>query len=155
MRDIENHRIITSDFYEELRKHTANLKASEKEGSGSLEDRKKRFKRIGVILDELQEIYWDLTDLLTELEGIEILETSLPERGTHLSRALIQLLKQMGPTVSNAHKSLRSSELGSLVTDLYTGVNDAKFEELDDVLKNLSTDIDKSKLEYLKHKRIL
>ena len=155
MRDIENQRIITSDFYEELRQHTTKLKASEKEGSGSLEERKKQFKRISVLLDDLQEIYWDITDLLTELEGIEILETNLPERGIQLSRALIQLLKQLGPTVSNAHKSLRSSELGSLVTDLYIGVNDSKFKELDDVLRNLSTKIDKSKLEYLKHKRIL
>jgi hypothetical protein len=154
MRDIENQRAISSDFYEELCVHTTNLKTSEKEGSGSLEERKNRFKRIGVLLDELQEIYWDLTDLLTELEGIEILETNLPEKGIQLSRALIQLLKQMGPTVSNAHKSLRSSELGSLVTDLYIGVNDSKFKELDDILKNL-LNIDRSKLVYLKHKRIL
>ncbi|MHA2216652.1 MAG: hypothetical protein ACXACY_11975, partial [Candidatus Hodarchaeales archaeon] len=64
VREIENQRAISSDFYEELRKHASIL------ADGSSDDalnNKQRFKRIGVIIEELKERYWDLTDLLTEL----------------------------------------------------------------------------------------
>lgn len=155
MRDIESHRALTSDFYEELRTHVKYLRTSEKGGSAGIDEKRQRFKRIGVLLEELKEKYWDLTDLLTELEGIEILESSLPERGTQLSREVIQLLKQMEPTLRNAHKSLRSNELGPVTTDLYSITNNKKFSELNEVLKNLSTEIDKNKFEDLKQKRIL
>jgi hypothetical protein len=155
MRDIESYRALTSDFYEELRTHVKYLRTSEKGGSAGIDEKKHRFKRIGVLLEELKEKYWDLTDLLTELEGIEILESSLPERGTQLSREVIQILKQMEPTLRNAHKSLRSNELGPVTTDLYSIINNKKFSELNEVLRNLSTEIDKNKLEDLKQKRIL
>ncbi|MFX0150666.1 MAG: hypothetical protein ACFFAJ_07810 [Candidatus Hodarchaeota archaeon] len=155
MRDIENNRALTSDFYEELRTHVKYLKTFKKGGPAGLDEKKNRFKRIGVLLEELKEKYWDLADLLIDLEGIEILESSLPERGTHLSREIIELLKQMEPTLRNAHKSLRSSELGPVTKDLYSMLNNSKFSELNEVLKNLSTEIDKNKLEDLKQKRIL
>ena len=85
VRDIENQRAVASDFYEELLTHTSYLKASTNE-SDSVDERKRRFKRISVLLDELKEQFWDLTELLMELNGIEILESDLLEQGTRLSR---------------------------------------------------------------------
>jgi hypothetical protein len=154
MRDIENQRAQTSDFYEELRAHTSYLKTFIRDSDGD-EEKKRRFKRIGVILDELIERYWDLCDLLSELDGVELLESDLPERGAELSREIIVILKAMGPKISNAHKSLRSSELGASAADLFSIVNNTKFFELNEVLKNLSKEIDMKKLEDLKQKRIL
>jgi hypothetical protein len=63
----------------------------------------------------------------------------------------------MEPTVRNAHKSLRSNELGVVVTDLLTIVENPKFEELNDVLIRLGKEIDKisGKLEDLRQKRIM
>jgi hypothetical protein len=154
VREIENRRAISSDFYEELRTHASVL------ADGSSDDnqsKKQRFKRIGVIIEELQERYWDLTDLLTELSGIEILESSLPHQAVQLSGEMINVLKQMEPTVRNAHKSLRSNELGVVVTDLLTVVENPKFQEFDTVLIQLVKDIDKisGKLEDLRQKRIM
>ncbi|MHA1541469.1 MAG: hypothetical protein ACTSQH_00660 [Candidatus Hodarchaeales archaeon] len=154
VREIENHRAISSDFYEELRKHASIL------ADGSSDDglnNKQRFKRIAVIIEELKERYWDLTDLLTELSGIEILESPLTNEANLLSSNMIDILKQMEPTVRNAHKSLRSNELGVVVTDLLTIVENPKFEELNDVLIRLGKEIDKisGKLEDLRQKRIM
>ena len=123
--------------------------------SDGIDEKKRRFKRIGVILEELSDNYWDLSDLLAELEGIEILESNLPELGTQLSRDLIRIIKEMGFTIKNAHKSLRSNELGPVTTDLYSIISNKKFGELDTVLKRLSSDIDTNKLKDLRQKRIL
>ncbi len=154
LREIENRRAISSDFYEELRTHASVL------ADGSSDDdqsKKQRFKRIGFIIEELKERYWDLTDLLTELSGIEILENPLPQQATQLSGEIIEILKQMEPTVRNAHKSLRSNELGVVVTDLKTVVENPKFEELNGVLIQLGKEIDdiSGKLEDLRQKRIM
>jgi hypothetical protein len=61
----------------------------------------------------------------------------------------------MSLTIKNAHKSLRSNELGPVATDLYSIISNKKFGELDTVLKQLSSDIDKDKLKDLRQKRIL
>ena len=156
VRDIENQRAVASDFYEELLTHTSYLKASTSE-SDSVDERKRRFKRISVLLDELKEQFWDLTELLMELNGIEILESDLLEQGTRLSRELVIAVKQMEPTVRNAYKSLRSNEFGSFSNDLPLSVENKKFLELNEVLKRLFVEIDQrsSQLEDLRQKRIL
>ncbi len=154
MREIENHRVLTSDFYEELRTHVEFLKASEG-ASDDIEAKKQRFKRIGVLIDELVENYWDLVDLLTELEGIEILENRLLTQGTELNHDLIQIIKELGPKIKNAHKSLRTNELGPVTEDLYSIISNEKFGELNTVLKRLSSEIDTSTLKDLRQKRIL
>lgn len=154
VREIENQRAISSDFYEELRKHASILADG---SSDDVQDKKQRFKRIGVIIEELKDRYWDLTDLLTELSGIEILESPLPNEATILSSDMIDVLKQMEPTVRNAHKSLRSNELGVVVTDLQEVVENPKFEELNSVLIQLGKEIENisGKLEDLRQKRIM
>ena len=156
LREIENRRAVASDFYEELKAHISYLKASIN-GSESVDERKSRFKRIGVLLEELKEHYWDLTDLLTELNGIEILKSNLPEQGTKLSRELVEILKQMEPTVRNAHKSLHSNVLGPVDNDLYSVIGNKKFPELNEVLIKLLVEIEQrsSQLEDLRQKRIL
>lgn len=156
VREIENQRANSSDFYEELRTHASILA----DASGSSDDglnKKQRFKRIGVIIEELKERYWELTDLLADLSGFEIMESPLPLQATELSREIIVVLKQMEPTVRNAHKSLHSIELGSVVTDLQSVVENKKFHELDKVLIQLSTEIEgiSGKLEDLRQKRIM
>ena len=154
LREIENRRAISSDFYEELRTH-ASVLADRSSDDG--QSKKHRFKRIGLIIEELKERYWDLTDLLTQLSGIQILESPLTNEANLLSSNMIDILKQMEPTVRNAHKSLRSNELGVVVTDLLTIVENPKFEELNDVLIRLGKEIDKisGKLEDLRQKRIM
>ena len=156
VREIDHIRANTSDFYEELLAHASYFKTS-LNGSESTDEIKRRFKRIGVILDELKEQYWDLTDLLTELNGIEILKSNLPEQGTKLSRELVSILKQMEPTVRNAHKSLRSNELGPVDNDLYSIIGNKKFPELNEVLVKLIIEIEQrsSQLKDLRQKRIL
>ncbi len=156
VREIDHIRAITSDFYEELLAHVSYLKTSTS-GSDSTDEKKRRFKRIGVLLEELKEQYWDLTELLTELNGFQILKSDLPEKGTKLSRNLVQILKQMEPTVRNAHKSLRSNELGSVGNDLSFVIENKKFFELNDVLNKLIVEIGQrsSQLENLRQKRIL
>jgi hypothetical protein len=156
VREIEDRRAISSDFYEELRTHASILADT----NGSSDDglnKKERFKRIGVIIDELKERYWDLTDLLAELSGIEIMESPLPQQANQLSQEIIGILKQMEPTVRNAHKSLRSNELGTVVTDLVAVVENSKFHELDRILVELALEIDaqSGKLENLRQKRIM
>jgi len=154
LREIENRRAISSDFYEELRTH-ASVLADRSSDDG--QSKKHRFKRIGLIIEELKERYWDLTDLLTELTGIEILESPLPHQAAQLSGEIIDILKEMEPTVRNAHKSLRSNELGVVVTDLLTVVENPKFQELNGVLIQLGKEIDNisGKLEDLRQKRIM
>ncbi len=156
VREIDHIRAITSDFYEELLAHVSYLKTS-LDGSESTDEIKRRLKRIGVLLDELKEQYWDLTDLLTELNGIEILKSNLPEQGIKLSRELVDILKQMEPTVKNAHKSLRSNVLGPRDNDLYSVIGNNKFPELNEVLIKLLIDIEQrsSQLKDLRQKRIL
>lgn len=156
VRELENHRTIVSDFYEELRTHASYLRASTN-GADSVDEKKRRFKRIGVLLEELKEHYWDITDLLMELNGIEILASDLLERGTQLSRGLVLALKQMEPIVRNSYKSLRSNELGSVDNDLHTVIENKKFSDLDEVMDKLFIEIDKrsSQLEDLRQKRIL
>jgi hypothetical protein len=63
----------------------------------------------------------------------------------------------MEPTVRNAHKSLRSNELGTVVKDLLAVVENKKFHELDSILIQLSEEIDSfsEKLEDLRQKRIM
>ncbi|MHA2176619.1 MAG: hypothetical protein ACXABI_17470, partial [Candidatus Hodarchaeales archaeon] len=150
----EDRRAISSDFYEELRTH-ASVLADGSTNDGL--DKKKRFKRIGVLIEELKERYWELTDLLSEISGIEIIESSLPEAATQLSQEIIEILKQMEPTVRNAHKSLRSNELGTVVTDLVSVVENQKFLDLNNILVQLSEKIaeDSGKLEDLRQKRIM
>jgi hypothetical protein len=154
VREIEDRRAISSDFYEELRTH-ASVLADGSTNDGL--DKKKRFKRIGVLIEELKERYWELTDLLSEISGIEIIESSLPETATQLSQEIIEILKQMEPTVRNAHKSLRSNELGTVVTDLVSVVENRKFLDLNNILVQLSEKIaeDSGKLEDLRQKRIM
>ena len=154
LREIENRRAISSDFYEELRTH-ASVLADRSSDDG--QSKKHRFKRIGLIIEELKERYWDLTDLLTEISGIEILVSPLPQKASGLTTEIIGVLKEMEPTVRNAHKSLRSNELGLVGTDLKTIVENHKFEELNDVLIKLREEIDNmgDKLEDLKQKRIM
>ena len=156
VREIDHIRAITSDFYEELLAHVSYLKTSTS-GSDSTDEKKRRFKRIGVLLEELKEQYWDLTELLTELNGFQILKSDLPEQGTKLSRNLVQTLKQMEPTVRNAHKSLRSNELSPVDNDLYSVIDSKKFSELNEVLIKLIVEIEQrsSQLEDLRQKRIL
>ena len=156
VREIEDRRALASDFYEELRTHASKLAAANGSSDDGL-DKKQRFKRIGVIIDELRERYWDLTDLLAEISGIEIMESSLPSQATQLSGEIIDILQHMEPTVRNAHKSLRSNELGTVVKDLLTVVENRKFRELDSVLIQLSEEIDSisEKLEDLRQKRIM
>ncbi len=156
LREIENHRAFASDFYEELKAHVSSLKTSINRSDG-VDEKKQRIKRIGVLLEELKEQYWDLVDLLTELSGIEILESNLTEQGTQLSRDLVQSLTQMESTLRNTYKSLHSNELGSVGNDLYSNVENKKFLELDEVLTELLTEINQrsSQLEDLRQKRIL
>ncbi|MFX1422899.1 MAG: hypothetical protein ACFFB2_11325 [Promethearchaeota archaeon] len=156
LREIENRRAIASDFYEELKAHVSYLKTSNNR-SDSVDEKKHRFKRIGVILEELKEQYWDLADLLTELDGIELLENNLSKQGTQQSRDLVKILTQMESTVRNAYKSLHSNEFGSVGNDLYSIVDNKKFAELNEVLTELFTDINRrsSQLEDLRQKRIL
>ncbi|MFX1285227.1 MAG: hypothetical protein ACFFB5_16360 [Promethearchaeota archaeon] len=156
VRELENRRTFASDFYEELRSHASYLKATTI-GSDSVDEKKRRFKRIGVLLEELKENYWDITDLLMELNGIEILTSDLLERGTQLSRDLVLALKQMEPIARNTYKSLRSNELRSVGNDLHTVVENKKFFELDEVLNKLFIEIGhrSSQLEDLRQKRIL
>ena len=156
VREIEDRRALSSDFYEELRTHASKLADANGSSDDGL-DKKQRFKRIGVIIDELRERYWDLTDLLAEISGIEIMESPLPTQATQLSREIIDILKQMEPTVRNAHKSLRSNELGTVVKDLLVVVENKKFHELDSILIQLSEEIDSisEKLEDLRQKRIM
>ena len=156
VREIETHRANSSDFYEELRTHASILA----DANGSSDDglnNKQRFKRIGVIIEELKERYWELADLLADLSGFEIMESSLPIKATELSQDIILILKNMEPTVRNAHKSLRSNELGSVVTDLQSVVENKKFHELDRALVQLSAEIEgiSGKLEDLRQKRIM
>jgi hypothetical protein len=154
VREIEDRRASTSDFYEELRTHASVLA----DGSTTKElDKKQVFKRIGVIIDELKERYWELTDLLAEVSGIEIIQSSLPDTATQLSHEIIEILKQMEPTVRNAHKSLRSNELGTVATDLVSVVENKKFIDLNNILVQLSEKIaeDSGKLEDLRQKRIM
>jgi uncharacterized coiled-coil protein SlyX len=156
LREIENHRAFASDFYEELKAHVSNLKISI-DRSNSVDEKKQRIKRIGVLLEELREQYWDLVDLLTELSGIEILESNLPEKGTQLSQNLVRDLTEMESTLRNTYKSLHSNELGSVGNDLYSIVKNSKFLELNEVLTELFIEIDQrsSQLEDLRQKRIL
>ena len=154
VREIEDRRATSSDFYEELRTH-ASVLADGSTNDGL--DKKQRFKRIGVIIEELKERYWELTDLLAEISGIEIIQSSLLEVATQLSQEIIEVLKHMEPTVRNAHKSLRSNELGTVVTDLVSVVENKKFYDLNKVLVQLSEKIaeDSGKLEDLRQKRIM
>ncbi|MHA2346297.1 MAG: hypothetical protein ACXACP_06225, partial [Candidatus Hodarchaeales archaeon] len=59
--------------------------------------------------------------------------------------------------VRNAHKSLRSNELGTVVTDLVSVVENRKFLDLNNILVQLSEKIaeDSGKLEDLRQKRIM
>ncbi|UCG89825.1 MAG: hypothetical protein JSU57_05030 [Candidatus Heimdallarchaeota archaeon] len=154
VRQLENLRTIASDFYEELQTHASYFKASTNRSDDTYE-KKRRFKRIGVLLEELKEHYWDITDLLMDLNGIEILTSDLLEQGTQLSRDLVLALKEMDPIVRNAYKSLRSSEL--VGNDLHTVVENRKFSELNEVLDKLVVEIKhrSSQLEDLRQKRIL
>lgn len=156
LREIENHRAVASDFYEELKAHVSYLKTTI-DGSESVDERKRRFKRIGVLLEELKEQYWDLVDLLTDLSGIEILESNLPAQGTQLSQDLVKSLNQMESTVRNTYKSLHSNELGTVGNDLHSIAKNKKFSELNEVLTELITEISQrsSQLEDLRQKRIL
>ncbi|MHA2307448.1 MAG: hypothetical protein ACXACU_18870, partial [Candidatus Hodarchaeales archaeon] len=117
-----------------------------------------RLKRIGVLLDELKDQYWNLNDLLSELGGFDqILESKLPRKGVQLSRDLVGVLKQIEPSVRNASKALRTDDLGSAGTDLLSIIEDSKFFELNEVLIKLVSEIDNysSQLKLLKQKRIL
>ncbi|MFX1504812.1 MAG: hypothetical protein ACFFDC_01745 [Promethearchaeota archaeon] len=156
LREIENHRAFTSDFYEELKAHVSSLKISINR-SNSVDEKKQRIKRIGVLLEELREQYWDLVDLLTDLSGIEILESNLAEQGTQLCRDLVRNLTQMESTLRNTYKSLHSNELGSVGNDLDSIVKNRKFLELNEVLTELFVEINQrsSQLEDLRQKRIL
>ncbi|NHJ00502.1 MAG: hypothetical protein EAX86_00090 [Candidatus Heimdallarchaeota archaeon] len=153
--DIESHRALASDFYEELTAHVAHLKDNAK--SEGVAEKKRLFKRIGVILEELQEHYWSLMDLLTELGGIEILDTKLPEIGAKLSRDLIDNLKEMESSIRNAYKTLHSIELGESGADLESILEEKTFFQLNEVLKELFVEIDNQSdhLENLRQKRIL
>jgi hypothetical protein len=154
MRDIETHRAQTSDFYEELRKHASFLKVF---GEGDGNEAKKALERINVLVNELRDQYWDLNEALMTLEGVEFLESDLPQLGAQLSREIIQILKQIGPALHNAHKSLHSNTFSGM-TEIYSVVNNKKFSHLDDVLKQLSTAIDRQairKLDHLRQKRII
>jgi ATP-dependent exoDNAse (exonuclease V) beta subunit len=156
VRGIESHRAEVSGFYEELRTLTSNLKSSVK-GADGMDEKKRRFKRIGVLLDELREEYWNLNDLLLELIGFEVLESSLHEKGTELSNDLVGILKQLEPSVRNASKALHDEDLGSAGSNLNSIIEDSKFYELNEVLIKLVSEIDQSydKLKQLKQKRIL
>ena len=156
IREIETKNAVTSDFYEELQTLVSYLTTSDSK-SESIDEKKQRLKRIGLIVEELKEKYWDLTDLLTELTGIEILKSNLAEEGNQISRELIGVLKQMEPSIRNAYKSLRSSELGSMEKDLDELVHDNRFSKLNEVLKELFSKIEtlSTQIEDLKQKRIL
>lgn len=156
VRGIESHRAEASVFYEELRTLVSNLKSPDK-GADGVDEKKRRFKRIGVLLDELKEEYWNLNDLLLELIGFEVLEHSLPDKGTELSNDLVGILKQIEPSVRNASKALHDEDLGSAGSNLNSIIGDPKFFELNEVLIKLVSEIDQSydKLKQLKQKRIL
>ncbi|MFW9905396.1 MAG: hypothetical protein ACFFFH_13730 [Candidatus Thorarchaeota archaeon] len=156
LREIENHRAFASDFYEELKAHASNLKISINR-SNSVDEKKQRIQRIGVLLEELKEQYWDLVDLLTDLSGIEILESNLAEQGTQLCRDLVRNLTQMESTIRNTYKSLHSNELGSVGNDLDSIVKNSKFLQLNEVLTELFDEINQrsNQLEDLRQKRIL
>lgn len=153
--DIESHRALASDFYEELIAHVSHLKDNAK--SEGVDEKKRLFKRIGVILEELQEHYWSLMDLLTELGGIEILDTKLPEEGAKLSNDILTNLKEMEPAFRNAYKTLHSAELGASGADLYSTLERKKFLKFNEVLRKLLSEISKQseQLEDLRQKRIL
>jgi len=156
IREIDKHRATASDFYEELLGHASFFKTS-KEGSDGIDEKKRRFKRMGVILEELKEEYWDLSDLLLELNGIEILESELAEEGVRISKELIDYLNQMEPVIRNAHKSLRSSELRNSWSDLYDSFKKGKFFALDEVLQKLFSEINTLSDQFrdLRQKRIM
>jgi hypothetical protein len=157
VREIETHRAEASYFYEELRTHASNLKTSGRDSDG-MDEKKHRLKRIGVLLDELKDQYWNLNELLSELSGFDqILESKLPEKGIKLSHDLVGVLKQIEPSVRNASKALRTDELGSAGTDLLSVIEDSKFFELNEVLIKLVAEIDdySKQLKLLKQKRIL
>jgi hypothetical protein len=156
VREIENHRAEASNFYEELRTHASNLKSSGKDSDG-MDEKKRRFKRIGVLLDELKEEYWNLNELISELDGFQILDSKLPSRGTKLSQDLIGILNRIEPSVRNASKALHTDELGSAGTNLYSIIENSKFFELNEVLTKLVFKIDgySNQLKQLKQKRIL
>jgi hypothetical protein len=122
-----------------------------------VDEKKQRIKRIGVLLEELREHYWDLVDLLTDLGGIEILESNLAEQGTQLCRDLVKNLTQIESTLRNTYKSLHSNELGSVGNDLDSIVKNRKFLKLNEVLTELFVEINQrsSQLEDLRQKRIL
>ncbi len=156
VREIENHRAEVSNFYEELRTHASNLKSTGK-GSDGMDEKKRRFKRIGVLLDELKDEYWNLNELMSELNGFEILESILPNKGIELSQDLIGVLNQIEPSVRNASKALHTDELGSAGTNLCSIIENSKFFELNEVLIKLVSEIDSfsNQLRLLKQKRIL
>ena len=156
VRGIESHRAEASVFYEELRTLASNLKSSDK-GAAGMDEKKRRFKRIGVLLDELREEYWNLNDVLLELIGCQVLETSLLEKGTELCHDLVKILKQIEPSVRNASKALHDEDLGSAGSNLNSIVENSKFYELNEVIVKLVSEIDQSddKLKQLKQKRIL
>lgn len=156
LREIENHRAFASDFYEELKAHVSNLKISI-DRSNSVDEKKQRIKRIGVLIEELREQYWDLVDLLADISGIEILESNLAEKGTQLARNLVKNLTLIESTLRNTYKSLHSNELGSVGNDLYSIVENRKFPELNEVLTELIVEINQrsGQLEDLRQKRIL
>jgi hypothetical protein len=122
-----------------------------------MDEKKRRFKRIGVLLDELKEEYWNLNELISELDGFQILDSKLPSRGTKLSQDLIGILNRIEPSVRNASKALHTDELGSAGTNLYSIIENSKFFELNEVLTKLVFKIDgySNQLKQLKQKRIL
>jgi len=156
VRDIDKHRAIASDFYEELLGHASFFKSS-KEGSNDSDERKRRFKRMGVILEELKEEYWEICDLILELNGVELFESKSTEEGLRISRELIEFLTQLEPTVRNAHKTLRSNELGTVGSDLLSSIKNQKFFTLNEVLQNIFTEINALSEQFkdLRQKRIM
>jgi hypothetical protein len=118
---------------------------------------KKVLERINVLVNELRDQYWDLSEALVALEGVEFLESDLPQLGAHLSREIIQILKEMEPKLQNAHKSLHSNTFSG-TREIYSVINNNKFSRLNDVLKKLATVIDRRairKLDLLRQKRII
>lgn len=156
VRDIDKHRAIASDFYEELLGHASFFKSS-KEGSNGSDERKRRFKRMGVILEELKEEYWEICDLILELNGVELFESKLTEEGLKISRELIDFLTQLEPAVRNAHKTLRTNKLGTAGADLLSIIENQKFFTLNEVLQNIFNEISALNEQFkdLRQKRIM
>ena len=78
VREIENQRAISSDFYEELRTHASVLADGSSEGDLS---KKQRFKRIGVIIEELKEIAPNNLYILKDFLHVTFKEIAfLPEK---------------------------------------------------------------------------